>query len=164
MRRLKKLSKSHSVTGTSENDAAATTTAAAAAAATVTDTNGGSTATSPSKENLLNTDIFKHFDKTGRSELYVYTPQIRLQNWLWRSLRASNTTQSTTQLHRTIFVLILVWNTSNNNFRIIQRVQFSIKMVPSCITSRMPSTNCSGRHCGSSLRRMSCCTCSLMLW
>lgn len=84
MRRLKKLSKSHSVTGTSENDAAAaaTTTAAAATAATVTDTNGGSSATSPSKENLLNTDIFKHFDKTGRSELYVYTPQIRLQNWL----------------------------------------------------------------------------------
>lgn len=78
MRRLKKLSKSHSVTGTSENDAAATATTTTAAAAAVTDSNGGSSSTattSLSKETLLNTDIFRHFDKTGRSELYVYTPQ-----------------------------------------------------------------------------------------
>lgn len=71
-------------------------------------------------------------------------------------------TQSTTQLHRTIFALILVWNTSNNNCRKVQRVQFSIKMVPSCIISHMPSTNCSGRRLGSSSRRTSCCTCSQM--
>lgn len=72
MRRLKKLSKSHSVTGTQESDAAPTTTAAtttAPDAATLTDANGNGG--SVNKDTLLNTDIFKHFDKSGRNELYV---------------------------------------------------------------------------------------------
>ncbi|XP_034472414.1 THO complex subunit 2 [Drosophila innubila] len=79
MRRLKKLSKSHSVTGTGENDAtaAATTTAAEAA---VSDTNGGGNiATNTPKETLLNVDIFKHFDKTGRSEFLKYL-KLQLQD------------------------------------------------------------------------------------
>ncbi|EDW71305.1 THO complex subunit 2 [Drosophila virilis] len=72
MRRLKKLAKSHSVTGTQENDAAATATATTAAAASdpaaPTDANGGG-------DTLLNVDIFKHFDKSGRSEFIKYLKQ-----------------------------------------------------------------------------------------
>ncbi|KAH8271933.1 hypothetical protein KR044_011838, partial [Drosophila immigrans] len=78
MRRLKKLSKSHSVTGTAENDAAAAATAAAtsatAADATMLETNGGSGG-GGANETLLNAEIFKHFDKTGRSEFLKYLKQ-----------------------------------------------------------------------------------------
>ncbi|XP_043865213.1 THO complex subunit 2 isoform X1 [Drosophila mojavensis] len=75
MRRLKKLSKSHSVTGTQESDAAPTTTTATTApdAATLTDANGNGG--SVNKETLLNTDIFKHFDKSGRNEFLKYLKQ-----------------------------------------------------------------------------------------
>lgn len=78
MRRLKKLSKSHSVTGTQESDAAPTTTTATTApdAATLTDANGNGG--SVNKETLLNTDIFKHFDKSGRNELYVASSKISI--------------------------------------------------------------------------------------
>ncbi|XP_030241352.1 THO complex subunit 2 isoform X1 [Drosophila navojoa] len=75
MRRLKKLSKSHSVTGTQESDAAPTTTTATTApdAATLTEANGNGG--SVNKETLLNTDIFKHFDKSGRNEFLKYLKQ-----------------------------------------------------------------------------------------
>ncbi|XP_017854857.1 THO complex subunit 2 isoform X2 [Drosophila busckii] len=80
MRRLKKLSKSHSVTGTQETDGSATTAATTTAAAASTDaaeadTNGGSSVANTLKETLLNADIFKHFDKSGRSEFLKYLKQ-----------------------------------------------------------------------------------------
>ncbi|XP_023179884.2 THO complex subunit 2 [Drosophila hydei] len=80
MRRLKKLSKSHSVTGTQENDASPTTvtaTTTAPDAAALTDANGDGG--SASKETLLNADIFKHFDKSGRSEFLKYL-KLQLQD------------------------------------------------------------------------------------
>ncbi|XP_017152639.1 THO complex subunit 2 isoform X1 [Drosophila miranda] len=74
MRRLKKLSKSHSVTVTPGSDGSSATTAmetaTVAAASTASDTNGGSGAGS-----VLNPDIFKHFDKAGRSEFLKYLKQ-----------------------------------------------------------------------------------------
>ncbi|XP_068150279.1 THO complex subunit 2 [Drosophila tropicalis] len=80
MRRLKKLSKSHSVTGTLEIDGNGSATATncageggdTASAAMDTNTNGNG---SGGKDALFNPEIFKHFDKSGRSEFMKYLKQ-----------------------------------------------------------------------------------------
>ncbi|KAI8042257.1 hypothetical protein M5D96_003559 [Drosophila gunungcola] len=72
VRRLKKLK---SVTGTQDGGDSGAVAAATAAAETrtseSTDTNGGASASSGS----LNPEIFKHFDKSGRSEFLKYLKQ-----------------------------------------------------------------------------------------
>ncbi|KAH8248629.1 hypothetical protein KR032_001611, partial [Drosophila birchii] len=72
MRRLKKLK---SVTATQDGgDAAESRTTAAAAAAAEADANGGAISGS-GPAGGLNMDIFKHFDKAGRSEFLKYLKQ-----------------------------------------------------------------------------------------